>query len=131
MRWPCSTAAPPPRRCAASSMRWPPRRRSARPGSSRVSSRTASSSASLVRGSALLQTIVAVVDHALAADAAVRAPRVHFEDAVLYVEPGIDQRALESIDAQIVRFGAPNLFFGGVQAVLRSGGHMSGAGDPR
>src|SRR5438128_702347 len=81
--------------------------------------------------SALLQTIVGVVDHALPADAAVQAPRVHFEDGVLYVEPGIDERALESIDAQIVRFGALNLFFGGVQAVLRAGEQMTGAGDPR
>jgi gamma-glutamyltranspeptidase/glutathione hydrolase len=81
--------------------------------------------------SALLQTIVGVVDHALAADAAVQAPRVHFEDGFLYVEPGIDERALERIDAHIVRFGALNLFFGGVQAVLRAGEQMTGAGDPR
>jgi gamma-glutamyltranspeptidase/glutathione hydrolase len=81
--------------------------------------------------SALLQTIVGIVDHALAADAAVQAPRVHFEDGFLYVEPGIDERALESIDAHIVRFGALNLFFGGVQAVLRAGEQMTGAGDPR
>ena len=81
--------------------------------------------------SALLQTIVGVVDHALSARAAVDAPRVHFEDGVLYVEPGIDEAALESIDAQIVRFGALNLFFGGVQAVLRAGEQMTGAGDSR
>jgi gamma-glutamyltranspeptidase/glutathione hydrolase len=81
--------------------------------------------------SALLQTIVAVVDHALSAQAAVQAPRVHFEDDVLYVEPGIEDAVLQSIDARIVRFAAPNLFFGGVQAVLRRGGQMSGAGDPR
>ena len=81
--------------------------------------------------SALLQTIVGVVDHALSARAAVDAPRVHFEDGVLYVEPGIDEPALESIDARIVRFAAPNLYFGGVQAVLRSGEAIAGAGDPR
>ena len=81
--------------------------------------------------SALLQTIVGVVDHCLSARAAVDAPRVHFEDGVVYVEPGIDEAALETIDARIVRFGALNLFFGGVQAVLRAGGRLSGAGDPR
>jgi gamma-glutamyltranspeptidase/glutathione hydrolase len=81
--------------------------------------------------SALLQTIVAVVDHALSARAAVEAPRVHFEDGVLYVEPGIDEAALGTLDARIVRFGAPNLFFGGVQAVLSAGGQITGAGDPR
>ena len=40
--------------------------------------------------SALLQTIVGVVDRGLDADEAVRAPRVHFEDGVVYAEPGID-----------------------------------------
>jgi len=56
---------------------------------------------------------------------------VHFEGGVLYVEPGIDERVLAGIDAHIVRFGAPNLFFGGVQAVLRRGAELTGAGDPR
>ncbi len=48
--------------------------------------------------SALLQTIVGVVDRGLSAQAAVRAPRVHFEDGVLYAEPGIDARAMEAPD---------------------------------
>jgi len=34
-------------------------------------------------------------------------------------------------DEQIVRFARLNLFFGGVQAVRRRGGLLSGAGDPR
>jgi gamma-glutamyltranspeptidase/glutathione hydrolase len=80
--------------------------------------------------SALLQTIVAVVDRGLDAGAAVEAPRLHFEDGVVYAEPGVD---LEGIDPelQVVRFGALNLFFGGVQAALRRDGVVSGAGDPR
>jgi gamma-glutamyltranspeptidase/glutathione hydrolase len=81
--------------------------------------------------SAILQTIVGVVDHSRGVREAVGAPRAHFEGGVLYVEPGIDERALASIDAHIVRFGAPNLFFGGVQAVLRRGAELTGAGDPR
>jgi gamma-glutamyltranspeptidase/glutathione hydrolase len=81
--------------------------------------------------SALLQTIVAVVDHGRSVRAAVEAPRVHLEDGVLYVEPGIAESALESLEARIVRFSSPNLFFGGVQAVLRADGHIAGAGDPR
>ena len=40
--------------------------------------------------SALLQTIVGVVDHGLPAREAVDAPRVHFENGVLYAEPGIE-----------------------------------------
>jgi gamma-glutamyltranspeptidase/glutathione hydrolase len=81
--------------------------------------------------SALLQTIVGVVDHALSTRAAVDAPRVHFEGGVLYAEPGIADSALSAIDARVVRFGAPNLFFGGVQAVQRRGAELTGAGDPR
>jgi gamma-glutamyltranspeptidase/glutathione hydrolase len=81
--------------------------------------------------SALLQTIVGVVDHAMSARQAVDAPRVHFEGGILYVEPGIVDAALASIDAHVVRFAAPNLFFGGVQAVQRRGAELTGAGDPR
>ncbi len=83
--------------------------------------------------SAILQTIVGVVDHGLGAEQAVIAPRVHFEDGVVYHEPGIDANALEELDAdqEIVRFHSLNLFFGGVQAVLRAGGQLTGAGDPR
>jgi gamma-glutamyltranspeptidase/glutathione hydrolase len=80
--------------------------------------------------SALLQTIIGVVDHARSAQEAVDAPRVHFEDEVLYAEPGIDTAELEA-ERQVVRFSAPNLFFGGVQAALRRDGRVSGAGDPR
>jgi gamma-glutamyltranspeptidase/glutathione hydrolase len=80
--------------------------------------------------SALLQTIVSVVDHGLPVREAVDAPRVHFEDGVVFAEPGIDLQGLGG-DARIVRFGALNLFFGGVQAALRQGADMTGAGDPR
>jgi gamma-glutamyltranspeptidase / glutathione hydrolase len=79
--------------------------------------------------SALLQTIVGVVDHGLEAPAAVRAPRVHFEDGVVYHEPGIDIAGLGGRAA--VRFHELNLFFGGVQAVQRRGDELIGAGDPR
>ncbi|HTW42056.1 MAG TPA: gamma-glutamyltransferase [Solirubrobacteraceae bacterium] len=80
--------------------------------------------------SAILQTIVGVVDRGMSVRAAVEAPRVHFEDGVVFAEPGIDAGELAG-EAGIVRFSALNLFFGGVQAVLRSDGQITGAGDPR
>ena len=43
--------------------------------------------------SAILQTIIRVIDDGLEAGDAVRAPRVHFEDGVVYAEPGIDTGA--------------------------------------
>jgi len=83
--------------------------------------------------SAILQTIVAVLDHGMRADAAVRAPRVHYEDGVVYAEPGIDVDAFEAAGHGIARFRALNLFFGGVQAAERdpATGAFSGGGDPR
>jgi gamma-glutamyltranspeptidase/glutathione hydrolase len=82
--------------------------------------------------SAILQTIIRVVDDGMAAGAAVEAPRVHFEDGVVYAEPGIDTGPLERTGRAIARFRELNLFFGGVQAAARDeAGRFSGGGDPR
>jgi gamma-glutamyltranspeptidase/glutathione hydrolase len=83
--------------------------------------------------SAILQTIVGVVDHGLDAREAVDAPRAHFEDGVVYHEPGIDMSSARNLapEREIVRFHSLNLFFGGVQAVHSSAGALTGAGDPR
>jgi gamma-glutamyltranspeptidase / glutathione hydrolase len=81
--------------------------------------------------SALLQTIVAAVDHGQGAQAAVDAPRVHLEGGVLYAEPGIELPEASAAHESVVQFGARNLFFGGVQAVMRRDGSVSGGGDPR
>jgi gamma-glutamyltranspeptidase/glutathione hydrolase len=82
--------------------------------------------------SAILQTIIRVVDEGLLAPDAVEAPRVHFEDGVVYVEPGVDTDTLERAGRTIARFRRRNLFFGGVQAAERDAhGDFSGGGDPR
>ena len=83
--------------------------------------------------SAILQVIVGVVDHGLQAHDAVLAPRAHFEDGVVYAEPGVDADALRDAGREVVAFRDLNLFFGGVQAVERdrATGALSGAGDPR
>lgn len=83
--------------------------------------------------SALLQTIVGVVDHGLGARDAVDAPRAHFEDGIVYHEPGIDMMPAHGLnpEREVVRFHSLNLFFGGVQAVHSAGGLLTGAGDPR
>jgi gamma-glutamyltranspeptidase/glutathione hydrolase len=83
--------------------------------------------------SALLQTIVAVVDHGLPVAAALAEPRVHFENGVIYAEPGIPLEELSGDPHEINAFRAKNMFFGGVQAVTRDpgSGALSGAGDPR
>jgi gamma-glutamyltranspeptidase/glutathione hydrolase len=74
-----------------------------------------------------------VVDRGQRAHDAVLAPRVHFEDDVVYVEPGIDVDALRAAGREVLAFRDRNLFFGGAQAVERdrASGALSGAGDPR
>jgi gamma-glutamyltranspeptidase / glutathione hydrolase len=82
--------------------------------------------------SAILQTIIRVIDDGLPAGDAVRAPRLHFEDGIVYAEPGVDTEPLERAGCAIGRFRELNLFFGGVQAAARDEqGRFSGGGDPR
>ncbi|CAA9492035.1 MAG: Gamma-glutamyltranspeptidase @ Glutathione hydrolase [uncultured Solirubrobacteraceae bacterium] len=83
--------------------------------------------------SALLQVIVGAVDGGAAIDAAVESPRVHYEDGIVYAEPGIALEEIEAAGHRVARFRAPNLFFGGVQAVARDGrtGALSAGADPR
>ena len=83
--------------------------------------------------SAILQVIVGVVDHGMRAREAVLAPRVHFEDGLVYAEPGPGRDELRAAGREIVAFRGLNLFFGGAQAVERDPATrtLSGAGDPR
>jgi gamma-glutamyltranspeptidase / glutathione hydrolase len=83
--------------------------------------------------SAILQTIVGVVDHGLDAAAAVSAARVHFEHGIIHAEPGVPIEELRCDVHEIQQFRSQNMFFGGVQAVCRDPhtGALTGAGDPR
>jgi gamma-glutamyltranspeptidase/glutathione hydrolase len=86
--------------------------------------------------SAILQTILAVVDSGLGAQEAVEHPRVHFEGGVVEAEPGVDEEALSALERdgwKVQRWRERNLYFGGAQAVARDpdGGSLSGGGDPR
>jgi gamma-glutamyltranspeptidase/glutathione hydrolase len=82
--------------------------------------------------SAVLQTIVRCVDDGMRAQDAIDAPRLHYEDEIVYAEPGIDIEALERAGWTVSRFRDRNLFFGGAQAVMRTGAAgFSGGGDPR
>jgi gamma-glutamyltranspeptidase/glutathione hydrolase len=82
--------------------------------------------------SAILQTILRVVDDGMRAGEAVQAPRLHFEDGIVYTEPGIDTSLVDPALYGHAAFRARNLFFGGVQAVERDAdGRFWGGGDPR
>jgi len=81
--------------------------------------------------SALLQVIVNSVDRGLPVQAAVDAPRLHAEDGVVHIEPGVAGAALAGAGRMVSRFPGPHTFFGGVQAVERRDGVLAGGGDPR
>src|SRR3954452_24211445 len=83
--------------------------------------------------SAILQTIIGVIDRGLSIRDAVNAPRLHFEEGIVFTEPGIDNHLLRTAGRTVQPFRRPNVFFGGVQAVERdpATGTLTGAGDPR
>jgi gamma-glutamyltranspeptidase/glutathione hydrolase len=86
--------------------------------------------------SAVLQTIIRLIDDGMEAQAAVDAPRVHYEAGAVQAEPGIDEAGLDRLAAlgyQLVRWEGRNLFFGGAHAVARdpASGELHGGGDPR
>ena len=86
--------------------------------------------------SAILQTMLRVVDDGLPAEQAVAAARVHYEGRMVEAEPGVDEDALAALQRSgwpIQRFRERSLYFGGVQAVARdpATGELSGGGDPR
>ncbi|MFY9488827.1 MAG: gamma-glutamyltransferase [Solirubrobacterales bacterium] len=86
--------------------------------------------------SAVLQTIVNVIDHGMTIEDAVASSRVHFENGMVQAEPGTDMEALIAIEkagTPVAHWDRINLFFGGCQAVGREPrtGELAGAGDPR
>jgi gamma-glutamyltranspeptidase/glutathione hydrolase len=86
--------------------------------------------------SAILQTILGVVDDGLPAEEAVRRPRLHVEGQLVEAEPGVDPDALDRLEQSgwtVRRWSETNLYFGGVQAVARDldSGALTGGGDPR
>jgi len=84
--------------------------------------------------SAILQTVAGIVDGGLALGAAVARPRVHPEGDACDVEAGVPERACAALEAdgfRLRRWGAMNLYFGGVGVAGRVEGRLDGAGDPR
>ncbi len=84
--------------------------------------------------SAILQTLVSIVDGGMAATDAVRRPRVHPEGDGVDVEGGVPGEAVAALVADghgLRRWGEMNLFFGGVSVAGRGRDGLEGAGDPR
>jgi len=83
---------------------------------------------------AILQVLVNILDFGMPLDAAVNAPRLHFEDDLLSVEPGFEPAQLQALLRLFANhrlWERNNLFFGGVNAVAEHRGGVVGAGDQR
>ena len=84
--------------------------------------------------SALMCTLVGLVDRGEPLAAAVAAPRLHWDRSVLQVEPGLpgDVVAMLRSARPVSEWSARDLYFGGVHAVAhRSDGSVDAVGDAR
>ena len=84
--------------------------------------------------SAILQTVVNVVDVRMDLAEAVNRPRVHAEGGQLEVEGGISDEVVAALagDGHVLhRWSDSNLFFGGVSIAGFGPAGLTGAGDPR
>jgi len=80
--------------------------------------------------SALTQVLVGLLDDGRSLEEAVVAPRLHWDGAMLQIEPGFDEGALATLERTwaVNRWELGDLYFGGVNAVSTDG---DAVGDPR
>ena len=80
---------------------------------------------------AILQTVINVVDFGLSLEEAVFAPRFHAEEDLFAYEAGARMADLDDYE-RVLSYETPNMFFGGVNAVRRTpAGRFEAAADPR
>lgn len=79
--------------------------------------------------------IVNLLDYNMPLQQAVSHPRIHFENDLLSLEPGIDESISRTLQDEFPRqqhWHNKNLFFGGAHCVmLDSRGKLTGIGDER
>jgi gamma-glutamyltranspeptidase/glutathione hydrolase len=85
---------------------------------------------------AILQVMINLLDAGMPLETAVNAPRLHWEQGTLHLEPGHSPTSLQQLNraklGQICPWQQQNMFFGGVHAATVNGqGEFQGAGDPR
>jgi gamma-glutamyltranspeptidase / glutathione hydrolase len=80
---------------------------------------------------AILQTVINVLDFGMMLEGAVLAPRFHAEGDLFAYEAGARTADLDSYE-RVLTYETPNMFFGGVNAVRRTPeGRFEAAADPR
>jgi gamma-glutamyltranspeptidase/glutathione hydrolase len=83
---------------------------------------------------AILQVATNVLEHGLAVEEAIAAPRIHLEEPVVHCEGGNEPAELDRLEEsgyELARWRRRNLYFGGAAAVGVSGSRYEAAGDPR
>ncbi|MBE9098035.1 gamma-glutamyltransferase [Vacuolonema iberomarrocanum] len=85
---------------------------------------------------AILQVVSNLLDFRMSIDDAVASSRIHWENDVLNLEPGLslpDPRPTTfPFDGRVMQWDERNMFFGGVHAVgMDTDGTLYGSGDPR
>jgi len=85
---------------------------------------------------AIFQVISNLIDWQMSVVEAVESPRCHWEDNIFNIEPGLLQDNLQSLmlpdGTDVVIWDYKNMFFGGVNAVIRNArGELEAAGDSR
>jgi gamma-glutamyltranspeptidase/glutathione hydrolase len=91
-------------------------------------------SAGSVRLAGAIAQVTWRILHGMGVAPAIQAPRLHVDGSTLHLEGGWADEAVAGLRGSwdVVRWEGLNLFFGGVQAVERSGeGALAAAGDPR
>ncbi|HSO82615.1 gamma-glutamyltransferase family protein [Thiocapsa sp.] len=95
---------------------------------------TGSSGSNRIR-SAILQVVSNLIDFGVDLEAAVAAPRMHFEDGVLNLEPPITDDTIAALGTHwpgLKVWNRGSVFFGGAHSVaVAPDGSTHGAGDPR
>ena len=83
---------------------------------------------------AILQTLINLIDFEMPLDHAIQAPRLHFENGLLNLENGFSEAPLQELTQHFPNYKiwpGKNLFFGGVHAVQTQTDGFHGFGDPR
>lgn len=82
---------------------------------------------------AILQVIINLVDRGMSIEDAVAAPRIHYENGLLNLEPGLveDLEPLRAEFPDILQWPGRNLFFGGVHSVWLENDDFHAVGDTR
>jgi len=82
---------------------------------------------------AIMQSIVKILDYKMPIDEAVNSARLHYELGKLDIEPGYSEGDIAPLRDKfdITLWDHKSMFFGGVHAVSKTNGKMSGGGDSR